>query len=343
MGWRANLAAAALCATAALAETPGETVLAHDLALAPPEGAEITLEQAAAPGDAAIPMRSAIGGTDPNALYEGRVLRRAFRLEGEESTLDVLLDYETRLAARGFTPILRCATEACGGFAFRNAVEVFEQPAMAVNLEDFRQLTMRLAGEGRATLASILISRLGGWTLGQIVLVEDARPAIVLRGAPPEAAQSPPEAASPTAAGDDDADGGGGDGGGADPASPAPGDLIALLRQDGRAVLDGVDFVSGSTALTDAAGPALDRVAEALAAAPDVSVIVVGHTDASGSLEANLAVSRRRAESVAAALRARGVEADRLGATGAAFLAPVASNATAEGRNQNRRVELVLR
>jgi OOP family OmpA-OmpF porin len=76
---------------------------------------------------------------------------------------------------------------------------------------------------------------------------------------------------------------------------------------------------------------------------PALSVVIVGHSDNQGSLEANIALSQRRAEAVRAALVERGVEPERLEAHGIGFLAPVTSNAAPDGKALNRRVELVLR
>jgi OmpA-OmpF porin, OOP family len=70
---------------------------------------------------------------------------------------------------------------------------------------------------------------------------------------------------------------------------------------------------------------------------------VVGHTDAVGELEANLRLSKARAEAVIEALVARGISRGRLQAFGAGPYAPVASNREEAGRAQNRRVELVER
>ena len=69
----------------------------------------------------------------------------------------------------------------------------------------------------------------------------------------------------------------------------------------------------------------------------------MGHTDTVGGLEANVALSRRRAASVRDRLIERhGVPAEQLEAHGTGYLAPVAPNTTAEGREANRRVEAVL-
>lgn len=69
---------------------------------------------------------------------------------------------------------------------------------------------------------------------------------------------------------------------------------------------------------------------------------VAGHTDSTGSEQYNQQLSERRAETVAAYLRNRGIRADRLITVGAGEMRPIASNDTAEGRAQNRRVELTF-
>ena len=72
-------------------------------------------------------------------------------------------------------------------------------------------------------------------------------------------------------------------------------------------------------------------------------IALVGHTDTVGGLEANINVSRARARSVRQRLiESYGIAEERLDAEGMGYLAPVASNLTAEGRDQNRRVEVVL-
>ena len=71
--------------------------------------------------------------------------------------------------------------------------------------------------------------------------------------------------------------------------------------------------------------------------------MLVGHTDAVGSLEANTALSRERAQAAAAYLRDRhGLDPARIESAGAGYLAPVASNLDATGRTENRRIEAVL-
>lgn len=76
---------------------------------------------------------------------------------------------------------------------------------------------------------------------------------------------------------------------------------------------------------------------------PNSTVIVVGHTDSTGGAAYNQRLSERRAGSVAAVLRSEGVASARLRTQGQGEAQPVASNATASGRAQNRRVEIIIR
>ena len=87
----------------------------------------------------------------------------------------------------------------------------------------------------------------------------------------------------------------------------------------------------------------LDQIGELLKQRPDLKLHVVGHTDNVGAVDGNMALSKRRAEAVVAALAGSyGVNRARLTGNGVASLAPVKSNTTEEGRAKNRRVELVL-
>jgi len=109
---------------------------------------------------------------------------------------------------------------------------------------------------------------------------------------------------------------------------------------DRATVLEGLVFASG-TATLDAAQPMLEPLLDWLGANPDRRVTLVGHTDDAGTLEANIAVSRERAQSVREWLVSRGIDATRLGAEGVGYLSPRDTNATEEGRARNRRVEVV--
>ena len=105
-------------------------------------------------------------------------------------------------------------------------------------------------------------------------------------------------------------------------------------------VLSGVNFRSGSSALTPTSRPILDRVAEALVNNPTVKVEVGGHTDNSGSTATNRRLSQARANSVRNYLISNGVDGSRVTAVGYGPDSPVVANNTAANRAANRRVEL---
>ena len=87
----------------------------------------------------------------------------------------------------------------------------------------------------------------------------------------------------------------------------------------------------------------LDRVIALLKEMPEVDVQIIGYTDDVGSAQYNLSLSLRRAESVRDYVVARGIEDTRLSVAGRGKTQPLVSNATAEGRAVNRRVEFVVR
>ncbi|MBK6900838.1 MAG: OmpA family protein [bacterium] len=116
------------------------------------------------------------------------------------------------------------------------------------------------------------------------------------------------------------------------------------LAAAGHAALYGIYFDTGASEVKPESEPALAEVAKLLGQDPGLTLLVVGHTDMVGQLDANLALSRARAEAVVQALVSRhGIAAARLAGHGAGPLAPVAANDTEEGRARNRRVELVKR
>jgi outer membrane protein OmpA-like peptidoglycan-associated protein len=124
------------------------------------------------------------------------------------------------------------------------------------------------------------------------------------------------------------------------PEDPRGDELYASLTASGRVVVPFV-FVPGKDALDDSAQPLIDRIAAMMKTHPDLLLRIEGHTDNSGDPDDNLRLSAERAIAIVDKLVAADVDKKRLDPVGVGGLQPLASNITAEGRERNRRIELV--
>ena len=120
---------------------------------------------------------------------------------------------------------------------------------------------------------------------------------------------------------------------------------ITNLQQTQRGLvisLSDILFDVGKSTLKPGSQASIQRIAVVLTQYPQHQILVEGHTDATGGDDFNLQLSRDRANSVRTSLVAGGVEASRITAEGFGESRPVASNDNAAGRQQNRRVEIVI-
>ncbi len=286
-----------------LAGLAGSPAAALDLAL--PSGARLMHEARTDAGSYALPLGPWTDAGIPAQVIEGRVSRRSWRLASSDlTTLQILAPARAALIAQGYEIVFECRSRSCGGFDFRFGTDVIPAPEMYVDLTAFRFLSAR-GPQGDAV--SLLVSR--SEAAGYLQAIE-ADPGGTVTAAPTV------------------------------PAPPASG-VVAQIETDGRVVLAGLDFDSGAADLGEAIA-SLDALAGWLVEDPARHILLVGHTDAVGSLGANIALSKRRAGAVETYLRDKGVSPDQISAEGAGYLAPRASNLTPEGRDSNRRVEAVL-
>jgi len=114
------------------------------------------------------------------------------------------------------------------------------------------------------------------------------------------------------------------------------GDVLQLVMPD-------VTFATNSANIASDFYTPLNRLADNLREFDQNSIEIIGHTDSTGSRETNMRLSEQRAQSVAGYLSRQGIPAHRLTSYGVGPDQPVASNANASGRAQNRRVEITLR
>ena len=120
-------------------------------------------------------------------------------------------------------------------------------------------------------------------------------------------------------------------------------DLKAKQTERGIVLTIGdVLFATGKADLSSDALRSVDKLAEFLQAHPNRNVLIEGHTDSVGSDEFNLTLSQKRADSVKEALTGKGIGEERITAKGYGKKYPVASNDTVSGKQQNRRVEVII-
>lgn len=271
-------------------------------------------------GTVRLPIAPAVAGEVQSLRAEGTVRHEAWQIGSAGLTVaQVMAPLREQVLAAGFEVLLDCAEEACGGFAFRFATDTLPAPDMHVDLGDYRYLSARRSAEDGTRWLALMVSRAPDRAFVQITRVVPVAAAASLPATEAAATSLPPRA------------------------QPAPGTLAVALARQGRAVLDGIRFGSGSAEMDGARVPALAELAEWLEANPAARVVLVGHTDADGALPGNIDLSRRRATAVRARLvDSYGIAGERLRAEGVGYLAPLTTNETAEGRERNRRVEVVV-
>jgi OOP family OmpA-OmpF porin len=290
-------------------------VPAAALELAFPVGAERVLTRT----ETMTGFRIATGVFDdgdlPSRMVDGTLIEEVWRLPGEGGDLARLLTVvRDQLTAQGYEIGFSCADRDCGGFDFRFALPIAQGPGMYVDLGAFHYLSARRAtGPGSEDVA-LTLSR-----GGQAGYVHIAR--IGTSSAMPAAITAIPTLADPASSGE----------------------MIAQLMANGHAVMNDLTFDTGASALSGNRYQSLVLLAAWLAEDRDRRVALVGHTDASGSQDANAALSQARAEAVRRALITdHGTAAEQVTAAGVGYLSPRATNSTAAGREANRRVEVVL-
>ncbi|WP_246831374.1 OmpA family protein [Pseudotabrizicola formosa] len=314
-------------------QTGKSFVAAFALALVPPIGLAqaVTLEmpfpavpsvdKTEALSSYALPLGAYADGEVPIRTVEGPLRQTAWRIDAAgATTLEVLAPLRAQLTTAGFTPVFECDSAACGGFDFRYATQILPEPEMHVDLGDYRFY----AAERGEEVVSLIVSRTAAAGFVQMIHVGgpvSAAPLLTTSTKTPEDTALPAKVAT-----------------GVDP-TPFGERLIS----GGAVALEDLEFASGASTLSEGPFASLTMLADWLRQNPAVTVALVGHTDASGGLEGNIALSRQRAEAVRQVLiSAEGIPAARVAAQGVGYLAPRSTNLTEDGRDKNRRVEVIV-
>ncbi len=241
------------------------------------------------------------------------IRRSVWAFGGEQTLAEVQNSILEQLENSDYEILFFCQTEQCGGFDFRFAIDVVPEPEMRVDLRDFRFISARQTVLQEPSYVTFLLSK-----SPESVYVQMTEYAPVAAQGTLSAGVSEPEAVELE-------------------------NTVSGQGDDTSMVLEGLQFETGSATLGADPENSLERLAERLSRDKSLKVLLVGHSDMSGTLRANIALSRQRAATIRDILIQKyGIAADRLSAHGVGFLSPRASNKTREGRQKNRRVEAVF-
>ena len=284
--------------------------------LAMPDRARLIGDRVSEMDGYALPVGPFDAGFVATRGFEGRIERQSWRLDGNgATTLQILSPLRDQITAMGYLIDFECRDSDCGGFDFRFAIEVIPAPDMHVNIRDFRYLAAR---KGQDEALSLLISRSGRTINIQTIHAAATGQEQVVTTPESDAGQTQGTGIKPVG-------------------------LIAKLQAQGHVALSDLTFETGAARLGKGPFASLKQLAGYLSANPESRIALVGHTDSIGALDGNISLSKRRAGSVRARmLSEHGIKPDRIEAEGMGYLAPVASNLTARGREANRRVEAIL-
>ena len=262
---------------------------------------------------------------DRNSLpLEGKVWRLNYRIPSNRSTLEIARSYETALTKAGFKVLYQCSGEACAG-PLPKAVTPgpSAQRIHAGALSDLMMKRARLNVFGTVYkdqhYIAARLERPEGDVYASVLALEINTPYArvdVVELTPMQGGLVTVNAAA----------------------------MATEMAAHGSVALYGIYFDTDRTEVKPESRPTLAEIAALLKQNAGLSLIVVGHTDNQGTLEYNVDLSQRRANSVVGALASQfGIDRARVDARGVGFLAPIAPNTNETGRAKNRRVQLIPR
>jgi outer membrane protein OmpA-like peptidoglycan-associated protein len=285
---------------------------AAEFVLRLPLGAKATYSQVETSLPANVPVAPFTNGVLPTEKAPKNIKRTVWAMGGERTISEVRDGIAAQLERSGYEEVLSCVAKECGGYDFRFAIEVVDEPMMRVDLREFQFITAKQTVLESPAYVTFLLSKS---PVSVYVQMTEYRPTAD-GGALVETVEVGPAAVT---------------------------GVPLQITSEISIVLEGLTFEAGSTELGADPNGALAALAEEMKANEGLRVLLVGHSDMSGSAEGNITVSRRRAQSVREALiRDHGIAESRLEAHGVGFLSPRASNDTEEGAQKNRRVEAVF-
>lgn len=292
---------------------------AAEFVLQLPLGAKATYSKVENTLPALVPVGPFESGVVPKVEAPKNIRRTVWVMGGESTVAQVQAGILTQLERAGYDALMFCVAKECGGFDFRFNIDVVDEPMMRVDLRNYRFISAKQTVSENPAYVTFLLSRS---PVSVYVQMTEYSPEILGLDAAEVGTADPLIEPDPTATGQA---------------------LATGSVNDVSMVLEGLEFDIGSTQLGSDPQKSLAALAEKLIADPELKVLLVGHSDMSGSLQGNITISTQRADAVRSALiRDHDIDPARLSAHGVGFLSPRADNATEDGRQKNRRVEAVF-
>jgi len=275
-----------------------------------PFKAELKYERLSKRSDITIIVGTDNAGPKKIAAKPLNLLQQVWEVKNISRTDRLLDEIKTHLYKEGFEVIFECDFRSCGSFNFRFNANIVNEPQMHVDLGDYKFITLKASTSDKINFITYIISK--GSNIGYVQLNAYGKNLSKKNN-------------SKTNKGFND-------------------NWIPNFNDlKGSIILQGLRFKTGSSDITDANIKILSSLANYLILNDSEKIILVGHTDASGSLKNNIMLSKERAESVKNLFVAQfNVNPDQIATNGVGFLAPIASNETEKGRDQNRRVEVII-
>lgn len=242
---------------------------------------------------------------------EGKITRITYQAPQGRSTLEIFRNFESALKQAGFQVLFSCAEQNCANGIYPLHQTVKADVGDAIDTWagqagwGLRHLSARLSRPEGDAYVSLLVQNGNDAEVVQLDVIEMK---------PMESGLVTVNAAA----------------------------LAADITRTGHASVYGIYFDTGKAGVKPESDAALKEIARLLQEHSDWKLYVVGHTDNQGGFDMNMDLSRRRGDAVVKVLTEKyAVAGSRLRACGDGPTAPVASNATEDGRAKNRRVELV--
>jgi outer membrane protein OmpA-like peptidoglycan-associated protein len=260
---------------------------------------------------------------EPPQKLEGALTKIWYEAAGEASSTELLRNYQNELKAQGFT-IIYDSTQDPAATNWTNFLASFSSTGLKTSRSDY---IFFAADQSGIRVSSAKLERPEGDVYVYLTAVQWAKDDAIYKAK--QGAYIAVDIVTVQAMTQN-------------MVTVSADEMAKAINTSGRIALYGILFDTNKAEIKPESRPALEEIAKLLQKEPALKLHVVGHTDNVGGYDANLALSKRRAEAVVAALsREFSIAADRLTANGVAYLAPVAVNTTEEGRAKNRRVELV--